>query len=397
MDKSKTPYLCGGVLFFLLTQASLPDGTARDHQAGKKDEHSEPILMRDLIYAFTGSQNYGAQKDTSKYKDCESEGSINIPFNDIAKCTSYDNTVRENYPVALSRMDEFVDWHFETDMKGWFVKAILEIIENDTAIDESEQFFILEEGQPITKGEIRLKENYDLSAFLVGTLHFIATKRREKNNLGVPTLETIGEKKARKPRRYTGNLGEAITRAIKVSFLPVRKKPDEADVNNEETLETVIEQVNPSVLEVSDDQTDDEVINGSLLRTGEALASVFGSISTPKINAEAMTGAIATVAAVAKAVTPDDQQKENLMQGAAAIATAFKSQRHSWAEQIRQSQRQEKAASESETTEGEKTAPEEDPGQEGQKTTIIQQQTNVIQNGDNNVNVTNNGTMNFNF
>lgn len=397
MDKSKTPYLCGGVLFFLLTQASLPDGTAHDHQAGKKDEHSEPILMRDLIYAFTGSQNYGAQKDTSKYKDCESEGSINIPFNDIAKCTSYDNTVRENYPVALSRMDEFVDWHFETDMKGWFVKAILEIIENDTAIDESEQFFILEEGQPITKGEIRLKENYDLSAFLVGTLHFIATKRREKNNLGVPTLETIGEKKARKPRRYTGNLGEAITRAIKVSFLPVRKKPDEADVNNEETLETVIEQVNPSVLEVSDDQTDDEVINGSLLRTGEALASVFGSISTPKINAEAMTGAIATVAAVAKAVTPDDQQKENLMQGAAAIATAFKSQRHSWAEQIRQSQRQEKAASESETTEGEKTAPEEDPGQEGQKTTIIQQQTNVIQNGDNNVNVTNNGTMNFNF
>ena len=397
MDKSKTPYLCGGVLFFLLTQASLPDGTARDHKAGKKDEHSEPILMRDLIYTFTGSQNYGAQKDTSKYKDCESEGSINIPFNDIAKCTSYDNTVRENYSVALSRMDEFVDWHFETDMKGWFVKAILEIIENDAAIDESEQFFILEEGQPVTKGEIRLKENYDLSAFLVGTLHFIATKRREKNNLGVPTLETIGEKKARKPRRYTGNLGEAITRAIKVSFLPVREKPDEADANNEESLETVIEQVNPSVLEVSDDQTDDEVINGSLLRTGEALASVFGSISTPKINTEGMTGAIATVAAVAKAVTPDDQQKENLMQGAAAIANAFKSQRHSWAEQIRQSQRQEKAASESETTEDEKTAPEEDPGQEGQKTTIIQQQTNVIQNGDNNINVTNNGTMNFNF
>ena len=55
MDKSKIPYLCGGVLFFLLTQASLPDGTARDHKAGKKDEHSEPILMRDLIYAFTGS------------------------------------------------------------------------------------------------------------------------------------------------------------------------------------------------------------------------------------------------------------------------------------------------------------------------------------------------------
>ena len=395
MDKSKIPYLCGGVLFFLLTQASLPDGTARDHKAGKKDEHSEPILMRDLIYAFTGSQNYGAQKDTSKYKDCESEGSINIPFNDIAKCTSYDNTVRENYSVALTRMDEFVDWHFETDMKGCYVKVVLEIIENDTDIDESEQFFISEDGQPVTKGEIRLKGNYDLSAFLVGTLHFITTKRREKNNLGVPTLGAIGEKKPRKPRRYTGNLGETITREIKISFLPVREALDEEE-SVEETLKTAVSSTNLSV-EVSDDQTDDEVINGSLLRTGEALASVFGSISPPKINTEAMAGAMATVAAAAKAVTPDEQQKENLMQGAVAIATALKAQKHSWAEQIRQGQHQEKASSEAETVEDEKTAPGEDPGQEGQKTTIIQQQTNVIQNGDNNVNVTNNGTMNFNF
>ena len=34
MDDMKVPYLCGGVLFFLLTKAALPDGTARDHQAG---------------------------------------------------------------------------------------------------------------------------------------------------------------------------------------------------------------------------------------------------------------------------------------------------------------------------------------------------------------------------
>ena len=40
---------------------------------------------------------------------------------------------------------------------------------------------------------------------------------------------------------------------------------------------------------------------------------------------------------------------------------------------------------------------ETEPVQEDKKTTIIQQQTNVIQNGDNNVNVTNNGTINFNF
>ena len=38
--------------------------------------------------------------------------------------------------------------------------------------------------------------------------------------------------------------------------------------------------------------------------------------------------------------------------------------------------------------------PEDDKAQK-QNTTIIQQQTNVFQNGDNNINLTNNGTINF--
>ena len=38
--------------------------------------------------------------------------------------------------------------------------------------------------------------------------------------------------------------------------------------------------------------------------------------------------------------------------------------------------------------------PEDDEPQK-QNTTIIQQQTNVVQNGDNNINLTNNGTINF--
>lgn len=37
------------------------------------------------------------------------------------------------------------------------------------------------------------------------------------------------------------------------------------------------------------------------------------------------------------------------------------------------------------------------PPEKTKKTTVIQQQTNVIQNGDHNVNLTNNGTINFHF
>ena len=87
MAEDKHFYLCGGVLFFLLIQATQQNGSARDHRNGIKDDHSAPILMSDLIYTFTGSHNYGAEKDTSQYRECLSEGSINVPFNDIAKAT----------------------------------------------------------------------------------------------------------------------------------------------------------------------------------------------------------------------------------------------------------------------------------------------------------------------
>ena len=386
MDDMKVPYLCGGVLFFLLTKAALPDGTARDHQAGRKDEHSEPILMQDLIYTFTGSKNYGAAKDTSKYKDCLIEGSSNVPFHDIAKCTIYDNTVTENYGNALKRMDEFVDWHLDPEMKRWFVKALLEIIENDSDILEDDVFFMMPDGSPITKNEIKEMTDFDLSAFLVGVLHYILDKRRGHNALGTATLDTIGEKKNRKPRIYTGNLGEVITRTINVSFLPER---DCAVVVEPAVEDTAKDELLP-------DKSDDEIINEAMVRTGQALVSTLGAVQTPKINTEAMAGGLAAVAAVAKACAPDDRQKENLVRGISTVASALEAQKHAMAEEIRKNSRREGTASGSDIPDADEGTTEES-AQGDKKTTIIRQQTNVIQNGDNNVNVTNNGTITFNF
>lgn len=96
-------YLCGGVLFFLLTQTTYANGSARNHREGIKDDHSNPILMADLIYTFTGDPNpIQAGKDVSKYKECLSEGSINVPFNEISRANSCDYTVKNKYSDALS-------------------------------------------------------------------------------------------------------------------------------------------------------------------------------------------------------------------------------------------------------------------------------------------------------
>ena len=386
METQKEYFLCGGVLFFLLTKAALPDGTPRDHRAGVKDEHAEPILMQDLIYTFTGSQNYGAQKDTSKYKDCLIEGSSNVPFNEIAKCTTYGNLVAENYPEALRRMDEFVLWHMDFEMKVWLVKALLEIVESDSGIGEEDALFIQPDGLAKTKAEIKTEENYDFSAFLVGILHFILTRRREKNALGIPTLDAIGVKKTRKPRKYTGNLGEAITRKVEVAFLPERESAFD-DLPSHESESSVADAVI--------DQSDDEVINGAVKRSAMAVAEMLSAVPKPQINTEALAGAILPVAATIDASMPSNEQvTENMTKALSTVAAAVEANKHALAERIRENSRKEESASQTEIPGTEETAASD--AAEDKKTTIIQQQTNVVQNGDNNVNVTNNGTITFN-
>lgn len=341
MAEKKIPYLCGGVMFFLLTQATLPNGTPRDHRGGISDDHSNPLVMRDFIYAFTESDNYGSEKDTSLYLNCGSEGTINLPFNDIAVVTTYDNLVKADYAKALRRMSEFAKWHLNLELKEWLVKALLEIIENDSDIQEDELFYIESSGEPISKADIRNMTEFEFQPFIVGILHYVLIKRRELNHIGVDTLDSFSEQKTRKPRKYTGHIGDGIKRSISVAVCEPQKEESVAD-----TVTTVVPEIS------EDTRTDDEVI--------------FDNLKGP----------------------------------IEMFAEALNTQKHQWAEQIRQNNKKsDSPENEPETVEAEVVDDEEPLGAAGEdkKITAIKQQTNVIQNGDNNVNVTNNGTMNFNF
>lgn len=261
MQIEKQPFLCGGVFFFLLIQATLPGEKARDHKAGKKDSHAAPILMQDLIYTFTGSRNYGAAKDTSQYRECEIEGSINVPFNDIAVSTAFDSAVKSKSPDPLKRMSEFVNWHLNMEMKDWLVKALLEIIENDDTIPEDETFYIKAKGTPISKHEMRMTTEFSFQPFLLGVLHFILVKRREQNRFGKDTLEALGTKKPRKERRYTGTAGESLAQPITVTLYDV----------------TVISQQDSTLEEnpLSKIQSDSRTITDSMGRTLSIFADSF--------------------------------------------------------------------------------------------------------------------------
>ena len=215
MTNSKVPYLCGGVLFFLLAQAKPSGGTARDHAAGVKDNHKAPTVMADLVYAVTGAAGINAPKDTSKYRECQSNGSVNIPFNEAAVCDSYDSEVKNKYSATLGRMTEFVNWHIAPTKTDWLVKAILEIIETDEDILGTDLFYIQPNGQPVSKADICDMTEFVLPALLVGVMHFITVHRQDKNELGAATLDALGTKVYKRERVYGGKLGAKIQRAIR--------------------------------------------------------------------------------------------------------------------------------------------------------------------------------------
>ena len=97
----------------------------------------------------------------------------------------------------------------------------------------------------------------------------------------------------------------------------------------------------------------------------------------------------------AEACKLSDTQIENLAKSVAVYGAAANAAKHCIAEGIRHSWSRSNDTSDSAEDDGCEQAPHAERVEE--KTTIIQQQTDAIQNGDHNVNVTNNGTMNFNF
>lgn len=391
MAEDKIPYLSGCVLYLLLRKAALPDASPRQHKEGVKDDHKNPIFMSDLVYTFTGVQTVGSSTDTSNYREGKKEGTINVPFNDSAYISAFDDAVKNRYAEPLERVCQFVTWHMNPEMRGWFVKACLDVIENDDDIDDTDVFYIRSDGSATSKSELRDESAFELQPFLLGILHYILVQRAGKNHLGVPTLDANSRKVYKKERVYNGQLGNSITRNIMV-VLYEKKEVTKVVV----PAKSPVESKPLLVSNGSINQTDDEIISEAINRTGEILASALSEIKTPKIGTEVMAGSLATIAAVAKSIAPDGKQKEALEQGVSTIASSFEAQKHALAEEIQKKNRWEGNGSSSHTPDTDEDTTE-GKNQGDKKTTIIQQQTNVIQNGDNNVNVTNNGTINFNF
>lgn len=135
--------------------------------------------------------------------------------------------------------------------------------------------------------------------------------------------------------------------------------------------------------------------------TGEELAELFVLIIKEAASAKRKpaTRVKSEASAAGLGQTDGDVITESLGKARSAFAGALEENKHQMAERIRRNkEKTDPSEDEPKTAEAEVVDEELPSGAaEEDKRTVIHQQTNVIQNGENNVNVTNNGTMNFNF
>jgi len=158
--------------------------------------------------------------NTSEFKSCKISGSAYLPFDDSAEVSAFDSRVKTEYRRDLAAMSGFVagfiDSGTSTKKDERLVKALLELIDVDETIDDTQPFYIKENGSTMTKAALRGISDICLQSFLLGIWHFVLVNRKD-NTVGKKTYDLWCPSKKGAERKYTGMLGCNIIRPIKVS------------------------------------------------------------------------------------------------------------------------------------------------------------------------------------
>jgi hypothetical protein len=289
------PILCGGTFFTLILEARKQRTSKRSQYAGELDGLSQPDILTGLGRVVLPEYVEPKNKDTystnvSDYKSCENNGT-NLSFLFNPAVTAFDNRVKSDYRSALKSMcafvSRFLDVGTSTAREVWLVKALLDLIDTDQSIDDSQVFYIDEDGRGIKKAAFHTMSEFCLQSFLLGVWHFII-KNRPENKDGKATYDVICPSRDRAERKYTGKLGEDIKRSIKVRLLDMEVDDKEGETATTAENETSIEYGEPFVEEKAEDdsaKTTNQTVNNPFVFNQHGNNNIqIGNVDTLTIN-----------------------------------------------------------------------------------------------------------------
>lgn len=240
MTNTGIPRLCGGTVFTLILEARQQRYGVREHFAGDSDGLSEMDTLIGLAQVMVPDLKRPAktredtvQGNTTEFKICKTAGGKGYyPFSNRQSKKAFDDRVKGYYAEALKAMCDFVKnfiWVKGSDKQDVnLVKALLDLIERDDSINNSQVFYIMPDGKPVTKQRIDQIDGEDvcLESFLLGVWHY-AIMRREGNTIGKTTMNEWCPSKGGAPREYEGHMGENLSRNIRLTYLGDVEVPDQ--------------------------------------------------------------------------------------------------------------------------------------------------------------------------
>lgn len=207
--------------------------------------------------------------NTSEYKLCKNEGGSIYPFSDSDSKAAFTRYIKENYAEPLSQMNKAVSAFVDTgstQKHDNLVKRLLTLIEMDSSITPETLFYVLRNGQPVTKGELLMMTEYDLQPFLLGVWHYAVT-REEGNMVGAETIEALCPSTGGGRREYNGALDSFFIRSISVDCSnPAPNGVDSAEKDDEPATETIEAEIvephdNPGEKEKTADSGSQQTVN----------------------------------------------------------------------------------------------------------------------------------------
>lgn len=133
----------------------------------------------------------------------------------------FDERVKNEYVDTVRKMCCFVDGFIDAggDIKKdeLLVKALVELIALDNYIDDSQSFYIREDGTTAQKKELVNMKEIPLQSFLLGVFHYAVCN--VDNTAGAETFEIWCPSTGGGKRAYTGDIGVNWPVDIKLSYI----------------------------------------------------------------------------------------------------------------------------------------------------------------------------------
>ena len=213
--------LCGGTLFTLIIEASLPKPSNSEIYSGTENYITDEILLTDLLRIAMPSLPALVSNDALRFKQCVGKTSRKLKTAKgeigVALTKRLDSEYSACYQAMTTFISKFLDQPQGKDQK--LVRALLELIEQDQSIAPTQAFRVSPWGKAISKSDMAEMVVINIPSFLLGVLHFSLTEILD-NSVGQETYNTWCPKSSTEHERryYQGHMGEKITRKISFNY-----------------------------------------------------------------------------------------------------------------------------------------------------------------------------------